>query len=176
LVDPGTPKDRQSNAATVEVLLDTVWRVAAAEQARRESINGKASSLVAFCAVVVSITAPLGGNLIERVDARWALALFALSLLTLVSAVGVAIFVLLPRESLTFSIDHLRLLPSRGSVAKPPNQVRGETMQGLVAMIERERAINHRNARGTFVAFALLFLGLLLVTSQAVAVTVVGLT
>jgi hypothetical protein len=43
-------------------------------------------------------------------------------------------------------------------------------------MVERERAINHRNARQTFVAFILLFLGLLFVTAEAVAEAALGLT
>jgi hypothetical protein len=103
LVTPPATEDRQLNAATVEVLLETAWRIAAAEEARRDQINGKSTSLVAFSSVVVSLTASLGGGLLDRADSVWAFALFLMSLISLVGAVGVALFVLLPRERLTFS-------------------------------------------------------------------------
>jgi hypothetical protein len=175
LVAPAT-EDRQLNAATVEVLLENAWRIAAAEEARRDQINGKSTSLVAFSSVVVSLTASLGGGLLDRADSVWAFALFLVSLISLVGAIGVALFVLLPRERLTFSTSYIRALPSWGEVSKSPDQVRGETMQGLVRMVERERAINHRNARQTFLAFVLLFFGLLFMTAEAVAEGIVGLT
>jgi hypothetical protein len=167
-------EDPQLNSATVEVLLDTAWRIAASEDTRRDQINGKATSLVSFSAVVVSLTASLGGGLLDQADSGWALGLFLASLSALVGAVGVAIFVLLPRELLTFSTAHVRALPDWPEITKSPDQVRGETMQGLVRMVERERTINQRNARQTFIAFILLFVGLLLVTAQAVTQAVIS--
>ena len=50
--------------------------------------------------------------------------------------------VLLPREYLALGIDYLRRFPTWSEVLTPPEQVRGETMRGLVEAIARERVAN----------------------------------
>jgi hypothetical protein len=159
---------------TVEALLDTTWRLAAAEQARRESVNQKASSLATFSALILSLTATLGARLLDGGDDWWALLLYLSSLAMLVGAVALAIFVLLPRPHLALATAYLERLPRYSEVSKPPEQVRGETMKGLTLSIKTQRKLNDRNAILVFAAYLLLFGGLGLVSIEAASVALVG--
>jgi hypothetical protein len=158
---------------TVEALLDTTWRLAAAEQARREGVNQKASSLATFASLILSVTATLGTRLIDRGDEWWVLALYLSSLASLIGAVALAILVLLPRAHLALGTAYLERFPEYSEVSKPPEQARGETMKGLVVSIRTLRELNDRNAIRVFVAFLLLLAGLGLVSVEAASVAIV---
>ena len=157
----------EPNAETVAALLETTWKVVDAEDARRESINRKASSLATFASLVLSLTATLGARFLERLDEAWALALFLTSLAALIGTIATAIFVLLPRGRATLAMSYLEAFPRWSEVVKTPEQVRGETMSGLLAALKGQRAQNERDARRVFAAFILLFLGLALVAVEA---------
>jgi hypothetical protein len=172
----GEETEQEPNAATLEILLETMWRVVDAEAARHDRIEGKATALASFASLVLSLTATLGTQLLETLAEVWAFVLYVLGLGSLAASVGVAIVVLLPRARVGFAAAHLRRFPQWSEITKPPEQVRGETLQGLVAMLDSERALNHRNARLVFAAFVLLFAGLVLVTIEAVAVAVTEIT
>lgn len=47
----------QPNPETVEVLLDTTWRVASAESGRTEGLDRKAATVATFASVVAALTA-----------------------------------------------------------------------------------------------------------------------
>jgi hypothetical protein len=171
-VAPTTPRAAQEpDPATVETLLDTTWRLIDAEQARREGVDRKATSLASFASLVLSLTAALGARFLE-IDAVWALGIYLASLGALAAAVAVAIWVLLPRERLMLGIAYVERFPLLSEVVKPQVLVRGETMRGLVETLAAERTLNQRNARWVFWAFILLFLGLLLVALEAAIVAI----
>ena len=132
------------NPETVSALLDTTWRLISAETARTEALDRKASAIAGFASLVVSLTATLGIRSLERVDGLWSLGVFLLALLTLVLSVGLAVTALLPRE-----------------------QVRGETMRGLVEAISGERDANAAKTRLVRGALVLLLVGLVLVAVEA---------
>jgi hypothetical protein len=156
---------------TVAALLDTTWRVAAAETSRTDALDGKAASLATFASLVLSLSATLGGRLIYGHVAAWVYALFALSLLLLVLAVVVSVWVLLPKEQAMLGIAYLERFPKWSEIRKPRSQVQGETMAGLVAAIALERRTNRQKTEGVRVAFILLVLGLAITAADAAIVT-----
>jgi hypothetical protein len=155
------------NPETVSALLDTTWRLISAETARTEALDRKASAIAGFASLVVSLTATLGIRSLERVDGLWSLGVFLLALLTLVLSVGLAVTALLPREYLTLGIAYVRRFPKWSEIVKPPEQVRGETMRGLVEAISGERDANAAKTRLVRGALVLLLVGLVLVAVEA---------
>lgn len=162
-----------ANPETVQALLETTWRVVDAEARRREGLDRKATSLATFAALILSVTSTLGARFLERLNEGWALTLFLASLASLIATIALAVFVLLPRGRPTLGLAYLERFPSWAEITKAPEQVRGETMSGLVATLESLRAQNERDARRLFAAFVLLFLGLALVSVEA-AVSAIG--
>jgi hypothetical protein len=163
--------DQDPNPATVEVLLDTTWRLIDAERLRRDGIDRKATSLATFASLVLSLTATLGARFLE-IDAVWAVAVYLTSLGALAMAVAIAIFALLPRERMMLGIAYVQRFPMRSEIVKAPVVVQGETMRGLIETLAADRSLNQRIARWVFRAFVLLFVGLLLVALEAAIVAV----
>jgi hypothetical protein len=163
------------NPTTVAALLDITWRTVDAESARREGINGKAASLASFAAVVLSLTATLGREFL-RLEDDWQLALYTVSLLCLVAALGVAVWALLPQKRQVFAVSYLARFPDWSEVVKPPELVQGEAMRGLLDGLESDRELNHRNARRVFTGFILLGVGLFAVALEAMIAAVDGTT
>jgi hypothetical protein len=159
----------QPNPATVEALLDTTWRLTASEAARTEALDRKSATLATFASLLTALTATLGLRFVEDKPSWWALTLFTGNLVLLGTAVGLAVVVLLPREYLALGIEYLRRFPTWSEILKPPEQVRGETMRGLVEAIARERDANDGKAR--LVRWAYLALAAALVLTIAEAVT-----
>jgi hypothetical protein len=159
----------QPNPATVEALLDTAWRLTASEASRTEALDRKSATLATFASLLTALTATLGLRFVEDKPTWWALTLFTGNLILLGAAVGLAVVVLLPREYLALGIDYLRRFPTWSEILKPPEQVRGETMGGLVEAIARERDANDGKAR--LVRWAYLALAAALVLTIAEAVT-----
>jgi hypothetical protein len=156
---------------TVTALLDTTWRVAAAETSRTDALDSKAASLATFASLVLSLSATLGGRLILGHVATWVFALFALSLFLLVMAIVVSVWVLLPKETAMLGIAYLERFPKWSEIRKPRPQVQGETMAGLVAAIALERKTNRAKAEAVRAAFILLVLGLAITAADAAIVT-----
>jgi hypothetical protein len=159
----------QPNPATVEALLDTTWHLTASEAARTEALDRKSATLATFASLLTALTATLGLRFVEDKPSWWALTLFTGNLVLLGAAVGLAVVVLLPREYLALGIEYLRRFPTWSEILKPPEQVRGETMRGLVEAIARERVANDGKAR--LVRWAYLALAAALVLTIAEAVT-----
>jgi hypothetical protein len=157
----------QVNPATVEALLDTTWRVAAAETARTDALDRKASTLATFSSLLASLTATFGLRFVETAHAVWALVGFCIGLAALVASVALAVLALLPSGYLALGTPYLRRLPTWDEIRKPPEEVRGETMQGLVAALVRERRVNDRKAETVRNAFLALLLGLAAIAAEA---------
>lgn len=159
------------NPATVELLHDTTWWVASVEATRTEGLDRKAASLAGFASVILSLTATLGVNLLEGIGQSWlrgaAVALHLGGILALVCSVGLAVRILLSKELLTLGMAYLERFPRGSEGRKAPNEVRGETMAGLIKAVARERVVNDGKASQVRGAFVLLFVGLVLVAAQA---------
>jgi hypothetical protein len=156
---------------TVEALLDTTWRVTAAESARTEALDRKASTLATFASLVLSLSATLGGRFVAGHQAAWVFALFALGLFFLVAATALSVWVLLPKEHLMLGVAYLDGFTKLPETVKPRVQVQGETMAGLVAAIALERRGNRGKARGVRWAFVSLLAGLAISAAGAAIVT-----
>jgi hypothetical protein len=157
----------QVNPATVEALLDTTWRVAAAETARTDALDRKASTLATFSSLLTSLTATLGLRFVETADAVWALVGFWIGLAALVASVALAVLALLPSDYLALGTPYVRRLPTWDEVRKPPEQVRGETMLDLVEAVARQRRVNDRKAETVRQAFLALLFGLAPIAAEA---------
>jgi hypothetical protein len=156
------------NPQTVEARLDTTWRVADAEAARTDGLDRKLTSLATVPSVLISVVAVVGGRLLEGEDVpAWlgaaALAPIVGGVAVLLAAVALAVGSLIPKESVTLGMEYVRRFSTRTEAAKPPEQVRGETIRTLVAAIARERAANSRKTPRAKTAFALLLAGLALI-------------
>lgn len=156
---------------TVEALLDTTWLLASAEESRTEGLDRKATSLATFASVVLSLTATLGRRLVEGEASSWTLLPYLLSLAALGASVVLAVRVLLPKEHLTLGMAYLERFPKWSEILKPPEQVRGETMTGLIEAIARERKLNRSKAKGVRWALGLLVFGLFVVLVDAAILT-----
>jgi hypothetical protein len=155
------------NPDTVEALLDTTWRLAHAEAARTDALDRKAATLATFASLLTSLTATLAFRFVDDLDRTWTLAVFLGSLGSLLVAVGLGVAALLPREYLTLGMAYVRRFPTWSEILKPPEQVRGETMRGLIEAMAREREANATKARLVKWAFVLLVVGLGLIALEA---------
>jgi hypothetical protein len=156
------------NPETVEALLDTTWRVAASEAARTDAIDRKAGALVTFASLLTAIAAALGVRYVENAESLWALALSTLTLVMLLTAAGVAVAALFPREYVTLGLDYLKRFPQWGEILKRPEEVRGDTMVGLIEAITIERAVNDHKLRLVKTAYVALAVALVVIAAQAV--------
>jgi hypothetical protein len=152
---------------TVEALLDTTWRVAQAEAGRTDSLDRKASTVATFASLLATLTAAFGARLLEEVDQAWSAVLFSAGLLALVGSAGFAVAALLPKESTMLGMAYLQRFPTWSEILKPPEQVRGETMQGVLKAIATEREANERKARSVRRALVLLAAGLGVLAAEA---------
>jgi hypothetical protein len=162
---------REPVPETVEALLDTTWRVTAAESARTEALDRKAATLATFASLVLSLSAALGGRLVTPHEAAWIFALFALGLFFLVAATALSVWVLLPKEHLMLGVAYLEGFTEWAEVLKPRVQVQGETTAGLVAALALERRTNRGKARAVRWAFVALLAGLATTAADAATVT-----
>jgi hypothetical protein len=170
---PASEAAGRLNPATVAALLEITWRTVEAESASREGINSKATSLASFASIVLSLTATLGGEFL-RLEDRWQLALYLVSLLALVSSLAVAVWALLPRKRRVLGATYLARFPTWSEIVKAPEEVQGEAMRGLIDGCERDRELNHRNAQRVFAGFILLAVGLFAVALEAMIVAING--
>ncbi len=155
------------NPHTVEALLDTTWRIAGSEGGRTDTLDRKAATLATFASLVLSLVATLGRGFLQQFPHAWALGIYLLGLGFLVAAIGLSILVLLPKEQLTLGMDYLERFPRWSEILKPPEQVRGETMRGLLGALARERALNRTKAQQIRWAFLTLLAGLAVVAVEA---------
>jgi hypothetical protein len=145
--------------------------VAGAESAQTDALDRKAASLASFASLVLSLTATLGGRLVEAGETAWVFALYAGGLTLLVAAIGVAVWVLLPKEQLMLGVAYLERFSMWSELLKPREQVQGTTMKGLIAAIVRERELNRRKANAVRWSFLLLLAGLAATAADAAIVT-----
>jgi hypothetical protein len=143
-----------------------------AEAARTESLDRKAATLATFASLLVSLTATLGVRFLELVGEVWSVAVFLAALGALVLSVGLAVRALFPREYLTLGMEYVRRFPTWAEILKTPEQVRGETMRGLVSAIGRERRSNAVKAQSVRWAFVALAVGLALIAVEAATLAV----
>lgn len=155
------------NPETVEVLLDTTWRIADAEAARTDALDRKASVVATFSSLVATLTATLGIRFVGQFDSSWAIGLFLGGLLMLIAAVLFAVRALLPSEYVTLGTAYLRRFPTWSEIRKSPEQVRGTTMRALVQAIGQEREANAAKSQSVRRSFVLLLFGLVLISAEA---------
>jgi hypothetical protein len=155
------------NPETVEVLLDTTWRTASAETARTDALDRKAATLATFASLLTSLTATLGFRFLETTATLWAAAIFSLGLLALVLSVALAVVALLPREYLALGMAYLERFPTWSEIRKEPEDVRGDTMRGLIAAVAREREANDQKVKVVRYGLVSLLLGLVLIAGEA---------
>jgi len=168
--EPSRSRPGQPNPETVAVLLDTAWRLAAAEQTRREGLERKASSVATFASVIVSLTAALGVKLASAGSGELGPIVFAFALVLLLSSVATALWVLLPRPYVSFGNEYVQSLGARSRVCASPDQTQGEAINGLSRTLLSARAINDKNAVRVFVALIFLISGLCLLAGEAAAI------
>jgi hypothetical protein len=155
------------NSETVQVLLDTTWRVATAEGERTEGLDRKAASLATFAALVLSLNAGFVGRLVTGENHDWLFFVVLSGLGMLILSVALSVKVLLPKEFLSLGMAYLERFPKWSEIQKPPEQVRGDTMTGVIAAIAHERRVNAFKARDVRLAYVLLLGGLLAVSLEA---------
>jgi hypothetical protein len=155
------------NPQTVEALLETTWRMADGEADRTDGLDRKASTVATFSSLVLSLTATLGGRLLEAFSHPLAFGLYLFGLVALIASVACAVRALFPKEHITLAMGYLERFPKWSEVRKRPEQVRGETITTLVEAIALERRTNEAKVRNVRWAFGLLLVGLGFVVIEA---------
>lgn len=158
----------QPNPETVEAIHDIVWRVASVETARTDGLDRKAATLATFASLLTSLTATLGFRFVGAVSQWWAFVLFAAALTVLAASVGMAVRALLPKEYVSLGMEYLERLPTWSEILKRPEEVRGETIQGVIVSVAQERRTNDGKVADVRRAFQLLLVGLVLITAEAI--------
>ncbi len=156
---------------TVDALFDTTWRVVGAESARTDALDRKAASLATFASLVLSLTAALGGRLVEAHESVWVFGLYAAGLAFLVVAIATAVWVLLPKEQLMLGSAYLDRFTTWSVVLKSREQVQGDVMASLIEAIACERHVNGRKANAVRWSFLILVAGLSITAADAAIVT-----
>ena len=152
---------------TVEVLLETTWRTAAAEAGRTNAVDQKAAALATFTSLVASLTATLGLRFVETSRGGLTVLAFSVGLLALMLSVALALAALVPRQHLALGMSYVRQFPTWSQIRKTPTEVRGETIRVLVQGLARQRESNSRRERRVRQAYACLLVGVVLVSAQA---------
>lgn len=93
--------------------------------------------------------------------------LFLVGLGSFLGSVAFALRALFPREYLTLGMGYLERLPTWSEIRKPPTDVRGAAMRGLVRAIARERRGNDGKADAIRRSLVLLGVGLSLIAVEA---------
>jgi hypothetical protein len=146
--------------------------MASAEAVRTDALDRKAASLATFASLVLSLTAATGGRL-TRAAAHdgWLFLSYTSGLAALATAVGIAVAVLFPKEQLTLGIAFLRRFTTWSESLRSPEDVRGETMAGLIEAIARERVLNRQKTFMVRAALLLLLAGLASIAVDAAIVS-----
>ena len=156
---------------TVDALLDTTWRAAGAEWAQTDSLDRKAASLATFASLVLTLVAGLGTRVVQAHESTTVFGFYAAGLALLVSAIGIAVWVLLPKEQLTLGMAYLERFTKWSELLRRPEEVRGDVMKTLLEAIARERKTNRRKATAVRWSFLILASGLAFTAADAAIVT-----
>jgi len=121
------------------------------EDDREQSFNTRAGALAGFNGLTVSVSGALGANVFRPDLAtpwKWtAVSLLAATLVALVSSVFFVVFgVLMPRESVGFSLTEVERYPTWAFISQERVQMQGRILHGLIEMLVRDRARNTRKA------------------------------
>jgi hypothetical protein len=160
-------------ADTVEALVDTVRSLLRDEDAREQSITGRAVGLSGFSGLILSLAGPVSASSVrtETLAVSWRYAVTTLlvaSLAALLVTILTAIFgVLRPREFATIAMSEVARYPLPEYVERPRVMVQGTTLRGLVDALATERHKNSRKANALGLAYLSLAAGLTGVSALA---------
>lgn len=161
------------HADTVEALVDTVRALLRDEDAREQSVTGRAVGLSGFAGLVLSLAGPVTASAVklQTLPGQWkdaVLGLIAFSLAALLATVVSAIFgVLRPREFATIAMSEVHRYPLPEYIEQPRVMVQGTTLRGLVDALATERSKNSRKARALGLSYVFLASGLAGVSALA---------
>jgi hypothetical protein len=167
---------------SVEELRNAVRDLVKDEDARAESLNGRASGLTGFVGLILSVAAAagaVGGRGTTAGLHHWpriVVGVFvAAALLTLVTAVFVSVVkVLLPRPGVTMSMEEVERYPLPESVSQDKVMIQGRLMWGYVEALRRERKRNDDKERWLKLSYVVVCLGLGLVSLAGTTAIVDG--
>jgi hypothetical protein len=165
---------------TVEELRDAVHDLLKDEDARAQSLNGRATGLTGFVGVILSVAAAAGavgapdraGGLTRSVELLVAL-LVAIALAALVSAVVIVVVkVLLPSPGLRIATSEVERYPTYEFVTQPRVMIQGRLLRGYVEALARDRERNEMKARWLKLSYVVVTFGLALVSLAGVVATI----
>lgn len=160
-------------ADTVEALVDTVRALLRDEDAREQSVTGRAVGLSGFSGLVLSLAglvsaaSSTSATLCRPWKGTFA-ALLVISLVALLGTVFTAIFgVLRPKEFATIAMSEVERYPLLEYVTRPRVMVQGTTLRGLIDALVTERHKNSAKADALERAYLFLVVGLVGVSALA---------
>jgi hypothetical protein len=148
------PPSPQIQEDTVEALVVQVRELLRLEDGRDQSFHARAGALAGFSGLIVSVSAAVGTNIFKpdlSTAWKWAAAsLLGTILLTLLGAVYVVVFgVLIPKESVGFSMTEVAKYPTWGFITQTRVQTQGRILHGLIEMLAVDRRRNARRPSGS---------------------------
>jgi hypothetical protein len=164
---PEPPDDPLSgvNDETVNALLAGVQRLMTSEESRGESLNGRASGVTGFIALIVSVAAALSRvptGTVHGTTRTVALLVFLGSVGAFLVALWMAIFkVLRPSPGLTIADNEVQQYPTYAWIKRRPVEVQGHLMKAVIETLNSERARNDGKARWLNRAYVALLVGVI---------------
>jgi hypothetical protein len=167
---------------SVEELRNAVRDLLKDEDARAESLNGRASGLTGFVGLILSVAAAagaVGGTGTTSGLHHWSRIVVggsvAAALLALVTAVFVSVVkVLLPNPGTTISTREVERYPLPQSVCEAKIMIQGRLMRGFVEALRREREQNDTKERWLKLSYIVVCVGLGLVSLAGTTAIVDG--
>jgi len=150
-VEPESDPFSGVNDETVDSLLEGVQYLITAEESRAESLNGRATGITGFVALVVTAAAALSrvpSGHIGGTTRAIAIATFLIAVAAFLAAISTTIFeVLVPSPGLTLADEELDRFPTYEWITRRPVEVHGHLMKAGIATLKSERERNDRKAR-----------------------------
>ena len=163
-------KDQGANIVpeSVEELRNAVRDLVKDEDARAQSLNGRASGLTGFVGLILSVAAAagaVGGRGTAAGLHHWPRIVVGVSvaaaLLALVAAVFASVVkVLLPSPGVTISIKEVERYPFPEFISQDKVMIQGRLMWGFVDALKRERERNESKARWLKLSYIVVCIGL----------------
>jgi hypothetical protein len=148
---------------TVNALLAGVHYLIAAEESRAESLNGRATGITGFVALVVTAAAALSrvpSGHVGGTTRGIAVGLFLVAVAGFLVAIVVAMFqVLVPSPGLTVADEEIDRYPTYAWITRRPVEVQGHRMRAGIATLKSERERNDHKARWLKRAYVAVLLG-----------------
>jgi hypothetical protein len=165
----------QVEPETVEILLDATRRMLDNEGQRGQGLEGRGTAIAGFLGITIALAGSVEASTRGSRGGYHAAAsaLVGAALIALLVAVGLIGWgVLLPTPTQAVAMEEIERFPTLRFVARDPVMTQGYLLRGAIGVLRRERRRNNHKARWLRYGYLGMGVGLLLVTSAGLVLTI----